>query len=261
MASGPRPGPSQTGRVAERAVGSELCSDSVGGARIEVERVGDRTRVRTASGLLRAQQVHGTADRPRVALVAATALLLGGDQVDLVVRVGPGARLDLVEVAGTVAYPGAPALWSVHLTLGAGSALTYAGRPFVVAAGSEVDRSLTVDLGPGARLAMRETVVLGRTGETGGGGRNRVRVTIGGSDVLVEEQPLDPAVRLLPGVLGEARVLDSVLVLGPHPATDPPAGAATFLLAHDLGWSTRWLGTEFADSPLDVFWVTAVRSS
>ena len=37
---------------------------------------------------------------------ATTALLLGGDAVELVVEVGPGAVLDLFDVAGTVAYHG-----------------------------------------------------------------------------------------------------------------------------------------------------------
>ncbi|MGI8457811.1 MAG: urease accessory protein UreD [Propionibacteriaceae bacterium] len=240
-----------------RSTRTEVAAPS--GARIEVERVGDRTRVRTASGLLRAQQVHGLVDRPRVALIAASALLLGGDQLDLDVRVGSGACLDLIEVAGTVAYPGPPARWSFRLTLGAGSALTYAGQPFVVAGGAEVDRSLTVDLEPGARLLLRETLVLGRTGEIGGGGRNRTRVEVAGRAVLVEEQPLDPALRLLPGVLAAARVFDNVLVLGPQTAVDPPPGAATLRLAHDLGWSTRWLGTELAESPLDGVWAAAIQ--
>lgn len=236
---------------------SDRTRETVTGARIEVERVGGRTRVRTASGLLRAQQVHGAVGRSRVALVAASALLLGGDQLDLDVGVGPGACLDLVEVAGTVAYPGPPARWSVRLTLEAGAELTYAGQPFVVAGGAEVDRSLTVDLGPDARLALRETLVLGRTGETGGAGRNHTLVRRDGRSLLVEEQLLDPAVRVLPGVLGAARVLDSVLVLGWSAAPAAPPGAATLRLAHDLGWSTRWLGTELAASPLDAVWAAA----
>jgi urease accessory protein len=225
------------------------------GALVEVELVGGRTRVRLVSGLLRAQQVHGRPDRPRVALVAASALLLGGDELDLVVRVGPGARLDLLEVAGTVAYPGPPARWSVRLDLGAGAGLTYAGQPFVVAAGATVDRSLTVDLGAGACLALRETLVLGRTGEVGGGGRSRTRVSHDGAPVLVEEQTLDPAVRVLPGLLGDARVLDSVLALGPLDPPPTPPGAATLRLPDDRGWSVRWLGPELAASPLDAVWL------
>ena len=58
-------------------------------------------------GLLRAQRLHGPAGPvPGSALVGQTALLLGGDAVELDVRVGPGARLELCDVAGTVAYDG-----------------------------------------------------------------------------------------------------------------------------------------------------------
>ena len=40
----------------------------------------------------------------RVGLVATTALLLGGDHVEIDIDVGPGAWLEVVEIAGTVAY-------------------------------------------------------------------------------------------------------------------------------------------------------------
>ena len=45
--------------------------------------------------MLRAQRLHGPADRVRVALVGQTALLLGGDRVGLDIEVGPGAVLEL----------------------------------------------------------------------------------------------------------------------------------------------------------------------
>ena len=49
----------------------------------------------------------GTTRRaPRSALLATTATLLGGDTLRLAVEVGPGLRLDLRDVAGTVAYHG-----------------------------------------------------------------------------------------------------------------------------------------------------------
>ncbi len=83
-----------------------------------------RHQVRTSAGLLRAQRLHGPADRVRVALVGQTALLLGGDEVGLDVEVGPGAVLDLSDIAGTVAYHGRgrAASWHVEHPAGAGSA-------------------------------------------------------------------------------------------------------------------------------------------
>ena len=57
---------------------------------------------------------------------------------------GAGARLDLFDVAGTVAYHGRgePSAWHVRLELDEGATLTYAGEPFVVGDGADVTRTL-----------------------------------------------------------------------------------------------------------------------
>jgi len=211
----------------------------------------DGPRVVLAAGLLRAQRVADGPHGPRVGLVATTALLLGGDEVELAVELGPGARLDLFDVAGTVAYHGRgrPACWRTTVTLADGAALTYAGQPFVVSDGADVTRTMGLDLAGSARLRLRETLVLGRDGQIGGRVRSRTHLRVDGIDAWREDTDLDPAgIRDLPGLLGGRRVVDTVLTVGQPAPVAPPA--VTYALLGGVGTVTRYLGTELADSPL-----------
>ncbi len=230
---------------------------------VAVERVGGRHVARLTQGLLRPQVVASGRDRCRIGLLATTALLLGGDDVGLDVFVGPGARLDLFDVAATVAYHGrgAPSAWRVRLVVGPCATLTYAGEPFVVADGADVTRTLDVDLAEDAAVVLRDTVVLGRSGQVGGRLRSTTDVRRAGRPVLLEDQRLDPdRLRSAPGLLGAHRVLDTVLVLGAGSA--PADGATTYALVDGAGTVARWLGDGLAGSPLhrvDVDEVVASR--
>jgi urease accessory protein len=219
--------------------------------RVRVWHHHDGLRVELAGGLLRPQRVADGPSGPRVGLVATSALLLGGDAVDLAVELGPGTRLDLFDVAGTVAYHGRgrPAVWRTALALDDGAGLTYSGQPLVVSDGADVTRVVRVDAAGSARLSLRETLVLGRHGQAGGRVRSRTDLRVDGADVWREDTDLDPAgLRDLPGLLGGCRVVDTVLTLGPPPPARPPALAYTLL--GGVGTVTRWLGGELADSPL-----------
>ena len=208
---------------------------------------------RTTPGALRALRLHGPPEACRVALVATTALLLGGDSVELEVRLGPGARLELSDVAGTVAYHGRgrPASWSARVKLDVGAQLVYAGQPFVVADGAEVSRSLSVDAAAGASALIRDTLILGREGEVGGCVRNRTVVRRERVELLVEDQHLEPRTRSRPGLLGTARVIDSLLALGVDPGP-VPAGAVRFALLEPGSTLTRFLGRSLAESGLEL---------
>lgn len=178
--------------------------------RVRVQTLGDSARTG-----LRPMLLGSGSGQALVSLVPDGALLLAGDAVRLEVEVGAGVRLDLVEPAGTVAYDmrGDGARWDVHLELAAGATLTWAGEPFVLAAGARVHRSTTARLGPGARLALRETLVLGRHAERSG---ELVQTWFAADDegeLLVEELHLDEAAHR-PGLLGGHRTLGSVTALG-----------------------------------------------
>jgi urease accessory protein len=195
-----------------------------------------RTDVEVRSSHLRAFRLDGT----RVALVPEQAVLLADDHVEVQVRVGPGRALEIVEPGGTVAYAmrGSSARWDVSVELEDGGTLVWHGEPFVVAQGADVRRHLTIELGAASGAVLRETLVLGRSGEEPGRLVSRTDVRRDGVPVLVEE--LDAAVGL-----GSHRVVDQVLCLGSGCAVDGLVLASGDRLH-------RWLGAETHASPISV---------
>ncbi|RKT76771.1 UreD urease accessory protein [Terracoccus luteus] len=233
-------------------------------------------RVRLAGAQLGARRLPDRHGRVRVALVATEALLLAGDDVRVEVTVGPGLLLEIVETAGTVAYDmrGGSARWDVTARVADRGGLAWAGLPFVVSDGADVTRTTTVTLEGSARATLRETVVLGRTGEQGGRLDTRLSSTIDGRPLLAEATLVDPDSRRDPALLGGSRCLDSVTTLGhrlsgadtsadarddtshssshtdgsgPAPTTARPA---TLLQLHGEGSVARWLGDDAHASPL-----------
>jgi urease accessory protein len=240
---------------------------------VDVEQRDGRPRVSSRNGLLRAQVVHAPGGWCRIGLLATTALLLGGDEVELRIRVRPGARLDLFDVAGTVAFDGrgAPARWSTSVTVYAGAVFRWSGQPLVVADGADVTRTLDLDVAGTGRALVRDTVVLGRTGESGGRLRSRTSIHHADRLIALEGQDLDPELRRLPGVLGDLRVLDTITEVSrregtgtpPEPAERNadggligPAGEhlSRFQLAQGAGTITRYLGRQLAPSALHQQW-------
>ncbi|WP_459983911.1 urease accessory protein UreD [Nocardioides sp. AN3] len=190
--------------------------------RLTVEAAAGRPRVRSETSgdprrpCLRPVIIASGDGYARVCLMPDGALLLAGDAIRLEITLGPDVHLELVEPAGTVAYDmrGGQAAWDVALDVGERSTLVWAGEPFVVAAGAQVSRRTDVRLGVGARLAVRETLVLGRHQERPGLLSQTWAVRdADGVDLLVEEMVLDETAHR-PGILGGNRVLGSVVALG-----------------------------------------------
>ncbi|MEZ0163198.1 urease accessory protein UreD [Kineococcus sp. LSe6-4] len=169
-------------------------------------------------GALAPKVLQRSRSHARVALVGTRALLLAGDRVDVHVEVAAGCSLELVEVAATVAHDGRggpPARWRTTVDAGPGARVVWDAQPLVVATGADVDRSVRIDLAAGAVVALREDVVLGRTGEAGGRLRARTHARLDGEDLLVEDLDLrDDVLRRSPAVLGASRRLRTVTVLG-----------------------------------------------
>jgi urease accessory protein len=186
-----------------------------------------------------------------VCLVATTATLLGGDTLRLAVEVGPGLRLDLRDVAGTVAYHGRGlgCVVDVSLRVHDGATLTWASEPLVVADGAAVARHLRVDVADGGRLLLRDEVSLGRSGQQGGRLDCHTTMTYAGRPALVEH--LEVRSELGPGALGDARVVDSVTSLGWRP--EVPAGHTAYRL-HEPGALSRQLLTQSHTSTQPALW-------
>jgi urease accessory protein len=199
-----------------------------------------RTEAEVRSSHLRAFRLPPVGPVDRVALVPEQAVLLAGDHVTVSVRVPAGRSLEIVEPGGTVAYAmrGRRARWDVSVDVEPGGRLAWHGEPFVVAEGADVDRSLAVDLGSGAALVLRETLVLGRSGEAPGLLRVATSVLRDGLPLVVEE--LDSATGL-----GPHRVLDQVLRVG---AEVQPGEHSLLLESGDV--LDRWLGGSAHASPL-----------
>lgn len=180
-----------------------------------------------------------------VSLVPDGALLLAGDAISIDVHVGPGARLELIEPAGTVAYAmdGGRAAWDVTITLAAAATLLWAGEPFVVSEGATVDRSTTIRCGIGSSVAWRETLVLGRHGEHPGTLKQELTVLGHGDGPLLRETlEVGPASHHL--LLGGARAMNTVLVLGRRLTADLATGSGTRLDLESDGTLVRHLALE-----------------
>lgn len=194
--------------------------------------------------------------RVRVLLVPSHALLVAGDEVRIEVTVAAGRALEVIESCGTVAHDmrGGRAAWFVDVRLDEDAVLVWPSRPFVVADGADVLRLTHVDLAAGARVVLRETLVMGRTGGTGGRVRTTVRARLADRPLLAETivaepagvldaplldtglldaAPLDPALLGTPPV-DDPRCLDTLLVLGArleHPGAMQLDGEGTMLRA------------------------------
>ncbi|WP_255312186.1 urease accessory protein UreD [Rhodococcus rhodnii] len=150
--------------------------------------------------------------------------MLAGDDVRIDVRVRRGARLELVETSGTVAYDmrGASASWTVGIEIDSGGSLTWDALPFVVATGARVHRRTDIRLAGDARCTLGEVFVLGRTGEEGGTITTVTHACLDGTVVLVEELTLDPGALADPAILGGTRCLAQTTALG-HRLAAPAA--------------------------------------
>ncbi|QXQ15854.1 urease accessory protein UreD [Skermania piniformis] len=223
---------------------------------IAVDRAEPRAVVDLRGGTLVPRLIDRTHQHVRVALVAGGALLLPGDRVRLRVRVGADCHLELADIGGTVAYgspagvPESVAEWRTDIVVGAGGSLVWHGLPFVVADRAHVRRTTTLTLcGGDATALVRETLVLGRTGESGGRIGTRTSVTRAGTPVLVEQLDVAGA-EPTPGILGTARVLDTVLAMGFPMAADPAAAETVVLALDSKDALVRWSGSAAHHSPL-----------
>ncbi len=183
----------------------------------EIHAVGGLSARRTAP-----DQVHmiGTAATP-----------LGGDELDIRIVVGAGARLTVRSVAATIALPSAAtplssAHW--HFEIGEDAELDFDPEPTIIAGGAQHHALSTVRLASNARVRIRERVQIGRTGENSGAWRGDLIADVGdipllrhrlhlGSDSATDDpisapRALDSELRYPDARTAEAHGLDGVLL-------------------------------------------------
>jgi len=242
-------------------------TDRVGRTRIRVSpgRNGERCRVRSAVSLsdptaanLRPIITGHDERSATVSLVPEGALLLAGDGIELDVTVDSGVHLTLLEPGGTVAFNmrGGNARWDVRIEVADDAGLTWAGQPFVVAQGAEVERRTRIRAHRDARLALREVLVLGRHGERPGAIRqNTVVADDRGLPLLVEDLPLNED--SVAGLLGGNRAVVSVLSLGAA-AVSGPTGPDRYDLHREGAVLWRRLGAQAHEAALPAAWTHAL---
>ena len=173
-----------------------------------------------------------------VALVAGAAGPIGGDRLRLDVAVGAGAALAVRAVAATVVLPGPHGHESrseVDITVAEHGTLVWMPGTLIAASGCRHRSVTTIHLGPGARLLVREEVILGRHGEMPGSLRQRLRVTQEGRAVYDQELHVGPDAPgwCGPAITGDRTALGSILVVGDDERFDGvQAGKAGDGVAH-----------------------------
>jgi urease accessory protein len=195
----------------------------------------------------------------RVHLVHAAGGPLGGDDLGLAVRLGPGAALQVCSAAATVVQPSqreAAARWAVTADLANRAVLDWRPEPTVLCDGADLRSSMRVALQRGARALVREVVVLGRAGQRGGRCQSELTVERDGVPLLAHTLLLDGADPALAGPAGTggARVIGTLAVVGegvdepPEDAGEQPGLRWAYSALDGPGWLLLALG----DSPAAV---------
>ncbi len=220
-------------------------------------------RTMTSQPPLTLRRIHADApDTCALCLVGSAAGPMEGDDLRLDLTVAPGARASLTASGASLALGrrGEHAALDVGIAVGAGGSLVGETGPLIVGAGARLDVGVTIELVGDATLTWSELVVLGRTGELGGAVRLTWNVTRDGRAVLRQSTDLtDRALRDWPGMTSGARVLATVLRMGPGVPARSRALSAR-VAAHRLADGAELL-TVFADDTLSAARAVAALSA
>jgi urease accessory protein len=177
----------------------------------------------------------GGCSTARVSLVSGAAGPVGGDELRLDVEVGRGAVLVLRAVAASVVLPGphgAASSLRTRVRVGRDATLVWLPGQVIAAQGCKHEAVTHIDLDDGARLLVREELLLGRHAEQPGSIRQRLRVTLAGRPLHDQELAVGSEASgwAGPAVTGGRRATGTVLVVDPEldrAAGQPIAGTAT----------------------------------
>ncbi|HEY5846900.1 MAG TPA: urease accessory protein UreD [Microlunatus sp.] len=162
--------------------------------------------------------VQGDRDAVRIALTAGAAGPVGGDQLDLTVHVGCGSTLVLSEISHTLLLPShdnATSTTTFHVIVEAGATLIWLPEPIIAAHRCDHINTVDITLAEGARLMVREELLLGRHLEPSGRLRQRTRVTADQQPLFHQDLQLGDQSSRTPAVAANYRAVGSILVVDP----------------------------------------------
>lgn len=156
---------------------------------------------------------------PVIYLVGGAAGPIGGDDIELSVRVGEGARLTVRSVAAAVALPGRSGAWSrahVEVHVARDASLDWELQPLISTTNGRHRATARVVLDAGARLSWRDHLVLGRHNELPGSVICGLNVESGNRPLLRQQLRLDSPIDRWssPAVLDHASAVGSIIVVG-----------------------------------------------
>lgn len=187
-----------------------------------------------------------------VHLVGGAAGPLRGDDLRLDIEVGPGAVLEMLSVAASLALPGRPgppSRLAITATVAAGGTLRWLPEPLIAAAGCDHIAVTRVEVADGGALLWRDDLVCGRHGEASGAVRADTTIRYAGVTLYRHELAVGPAAPGWDGaaVLGGGRAVGTLVaagsglpepgVAGPNAAVMPLAGPG--MLATAVGADIR----------------------
>lgn len=167
------------------------------------------------------QQWHQRGAPPiHVSLAAGAAGPIGGDHLRLSIEVGAGAALVLRGVAATLVLPGPhgqPSCTETSVRVAEGGILVWLPGPVIAAQNCHHHAFTQVMLEAGARLLLREELLLGRHGEQPGQIRQRLRVCLDTIPLYDQELSIGPGAVGWdgPAVTGGRRALGTALLVAP----------------------------------------------
>ena len=184
-------------------------------ARVAVERRGDSSEVvdRRAQAPLSIRRCGA-----RVLIASSAAMPVGGDELELMIDVGPGARADIGSVAAGMVWPGIGGVASQMTTVAsvaAGGRLDLWLEPTISVVGSRHRMTTRVELDRTASARVVEEVVLGRSGQVSGDLTLSVRIERAGGPLVHHQERFGPdaiGAGSSVGVGGARHVLSAVLV-------------------------------------------------
>jgi urease accessory protein len=204
-----------------------------GHLRLHAQRVGERTRLtelecRAPLQLMRCHYLDtALPDMAHATIVSPSGGVLQGDRLEVVVRIGTGARLRLDTPSAMRLYrmPDAPAEQLISIVVEGDGYLEYLPEPTIPFAGSQFSSRTTCQVAGNATLVLAEVITAGRAA-TGEVHRFKRYVSVvdlcrPGADVLARDvTAVDPADGLmLQGRLGGYAALGSLYVV--HRGFDP----------------------------------------